>query len=120
MFDGLADRVDQLPHLYADAMAAAFSAFSIGAALSHCDAASIQAKSVLKGRFQEISSLCDYSANSYSQSDTDAAQRIAAIGDLNVPGQPGDTGPGALDPVQPGTAGRAAQVHPRDPGTGRH
>jgi hypothetical protein len=91
VFDQLAADVDTLPKLTADPVATALTGCPVGDALAHSDTAGAHVKDVLKGRFQEISSLLSYTANEYLVTDLanceslqlDAADRLDAIGDLN-------------------------------------
>lgn len=56
---------------------------AVGAALGTADPASRTAKDVLKARFNEFSAVLALSADQYKGTDLDAAQRIAALADLN-------------------------------------
>ncbi|MEC3957262.1 type VII secretion target [Nocardia sp. CDC153] len=60
---------------------------AIAAALGKADPASTVATQVLCGRFTQFSSALSTSAKTYHDSDTEAAQRLWAIGELND-GQP--------------------------------
>ncbi|WP_405491021.1 type VII secretion target [Nocardia sp. NBC_00511] len=56
---------------------------AIAAALGKADAASSVAKQVLNGRFQQFSQALSTSAKTYHDTDTDAATKLWAIGELN-------------------------------------
>ncbi|MET8871194.1 type VII secretion target [Nocardia sp. NPDC004604] len=74
---------NKLPHLGASRGVGALPGSPIAAALANADPASASAKSVLQGRLEEMANLLTTSANTYHDSDTDAAARLAALGDLN-------------------------------------
>ncbi|MGW4241661.1 type VII secretion target [Nocardia sp. NPDC004722] len=56
---------------------------AIAAALGKADPASTVAKNVLCGRFQQFSSALSTSAKTYHDTDSEAAAKLAAIGELN-------------------------------------
>ncbi|MFI5776456.1 type VII secretion target [Nocardia sp. NPDC051570] len=73
----------KLPPLGAGRGMTALPGSPIAAALTNADAASATATSVLRGRLEEMANLLTASANAYHDTDTDAAARLAALGDLN-------------------------------------
>ncbi|MEU2034948.1 hypothetical protein [Nocardia amamiensis] len=79
----LPTQIDNAPHLGAGPVADKLKGLSVGAELAKSDPASKLAKDVLKARFNEFSALLALSADTFNGTDLDAAQRIAAVADLN-------------------------------------
>ncbi|MFI7192025.1 hypothetical protein ACIBQ0_20000 [Nocardia nova] len=79
----LPTEVDDAPKLDADPVAKLLAGLSVGTELGKSNAASTQAKDVLKARFDEFSALLVTCADSFHGNDQDAAQRLAAVADLN-------------------------------------
>ncbi|WP_040806251.1 type VII secretion target [Nocardia concava] len=82
----LADNVTDTkvtPHLGASRGVDGLKGSAIAAALGKADPASTVAKQVLSGRFQQFSTALSSSAKTFHDTDTDAANRLWAIGELN-------------------------------------
>ena len=82
----LAAGIPELPPLDAARGVRALPESAIAAALAPADGASSQAKHVLAARHGEIAYLLELSADTYRDTDVDAAARLAAVGDLNAAG----------------------------------
>jgi len=79
----LPTEIDSTPKLEAEPVTSTLQGLSIGTELRNSDPASKQAKDVVKARFDEFSAVLVVSADSFHSTDIDAAQRIAAVTDLN-------------------------------------
>ncbi|WP_040689076.1 hypothetical protein [Nocardia vinacea] len=79
----LPTEIDQAPHLGAGPNADKLTGSAVGAALGKSDPSSKRAKDVLKARFNQFSSLLALSAETFHDTDLDAAKRLAAIADIN-------------------------------------
>ncbi|MFD3508797.1 hypothetical protein [Nocardia sp. NPDC058666] len=75
--------VDRAPYLGAAPNVGKLRGSVIGGALNQSDPASKRAKDVVKARFNQFSSVLAISAETFRDTDLDAAARIAAIGDIN-------------------------------------
>ncbi|WP_330182143.1 type VII secretion target [Nocardia sp. NBC_01503] len=75
--------IDRAPHLAAEPVAAKMPGSAAGAALGQSDALSRKAKEVLKARFDEFSTALTLAADTYQGTDTDAANRLAMLPDIN-------------------------------------
>ncbi|NKY54532.1 hypothetical protein [Nocardia vermiculata] len=75
--------IDNAPHLDAESHVVQLEGLSIGAELAKSDSLSLQAKNVLKSRFNEFSALLILCADTFHGTDQDAAKRLAAVADLN-------------------------------------
>lgn len=75
--------IDNAPKLDADPVAKSLAGLAVGAELAKSNAASTQAKDLLKARFNEFSALLVVCADNFHGNDQEAAQRIAAVADLN-------------------------------------
>ncbi len=82
--------IDNAPKLDAESIVKSLAGLSVGVELGKSDPASRQAKDVLKARFNEFSALLVVCADTFHGNDLEAAQRIAAVADLNS----GDPHPG--------------------------
>ncbi|WP_054812544.1 hypothetical protein [Nocardia arizonensis] len=82
----LPDRIDGAPFLAAAPMADKLKGSIVGAALRRSDPLSRRAKDVLEARFNQFASVLAISAETFRDSDLDAATRIAAVGDINSAG----------------------------------
>lgn len=72
------------PHLGASRGVDGMKGSAIAAALGAADPASRIAKSVLSGRFQQLSQALSTAGKTFHDTDTEAASRLWAIGDLNT------------------------------------
>ncbi|MBO0853531.1 MAG: hypothetical protein J2P18_07170 [Nocardia sp.] len=79
----LPTEIDSAPQLAAEPVANVLKGLAVGAELDKSDPASRQAKDVLKARFNEFAAVLELSADSFHGTDLEAAQRLAAIPDLN-------------------------------------
>ncbi|MGV9541708.1 hypothetical protein [Nocardia beijingensis] len=79
----LPGEIDRAPHLGADPVAAKLKGSSVGMALSGSDGRSRTAKDVLRARFNQFSALLALSADKFQNTDADAANRLAAVADIN-------------------------------------
>ncbi|WP_067565253.1 hypothetical protein [Nocardia acidivorans] len=75
--------IDQAPRLGAAPVAAKMPGSAAGAALAQSDNLSRKAKDLLKARFNEFSATLVIAADTYRGTDTEAANRIAALTDIN-------------------------------------
>ncbi|MGV9675278.1 hypothetical protein ACWDSJ_08360 [Nocardia sp. NPDC003482] len=75
--------VDNAPKLGAAPVAGRLAGLAVGLELGKSDAASQQAKDVLKARLNQFAALLLVSADTFAGTDLDAAQRLAAVADLN-------------------------------------
>ncbi|MFF0494653.1 hypothetical protein ACFYTQ_37030 [Nocardia sp. NPDC004068] len=75
--------IDNAPKLDAEPVATSLAGLTVGAELAESNAASTRAKELLKARFNEFSALLVVCADNFHGSDQEAAQRIAAVADLN-------------------------------------
>ncbi|MET8654276.1 hypothetical protein [Nocardia aurea] len=82
----LPDRIDAAPFLGAAPMADKLKGSTVGATLGRSDPLSRRAKDVLKARYNQFASVLAISAESFQDSDVDAATRIVAVGDINSAG----------------------------------
>ncbi len=79
----LSGEVDSAPFLGAAEVAAQLVGSSVGSALGESNTASTGAKQVVKARYDQFASLLSLSADTYSDSDAEAAARIAGVPDIN-------------------------------------
>lgn len=79
----LPDEIGKAPGLDATSAANKLKGSATGAALASSDTASTRAEDVVKARFDQFSALLALCADTFDGTDTDSAQRLAAIGDLN-------------------------------------
>ncbi|MFI9511399.1 hypothetical protein [Nocardia sp. NPDC052566] len=80
----LPTEIDRAPHLGAGPPAAKLmSGSAVGTALGTTDPLSKRAKDVLKARFNEFAAVLALSADTFQGTDADAAQRLAALSDIN-------------------------------------
>lgn len=75
--------IDRAPHLGAGPNVDKLKGSVVGAALAESDPANRRAKDVLKARFNQFSSLLALSAETFRDTDLDAAKRLAAVADIN-------------------------------------
>ncbi|MFI1913394.1 hypothetical protein [Nocardia sp. NPDC020380] len=89
LLKGLADGVNdtgQVPHLGASRAVAGMSGSAVSKAMAGADPASTQAKGVLQSRFDGFGSLLYSTAEQFKGTDTELAQRLGELGDLNSAG----------------------------------
>ncbi|MBF6173831.1 hypothetical protein [Nocardia blacklockiae] len=82
----LPNEIDQAPPLGAGPEAEKLNGSTVGAALSRSDPLSRRAKDLLKARYNQFAGLLAFSADTFHNTDVDAAERIAAVGDINDAG----------------------------------
>lgn len=75
--------IDGAPHLGAGPVAEKLKGSAVGASLGKSDPSSRRAKDVLKARYNQFASLLVLSADTFHGTDLDAANRIAAVSDIN-------------------------------------
>ncbi|MGW4738510.1 hypothetical protein [Nocardia xishanensis] len=75
--------VDGAAHLGAGPVADKLKGSAVGTALGKSDPLSRRAKDVLKARYNQFAGLLALSADTFRDSDLDAANRIAAVPDIN-------------------------------------
>lgn len=81
--NGLADQARTWPELGAAAAARALPSTPVCQALTSADQVTKDAFAVLGARFREMGYLLTTSANAYHGTDSEAAVRLSAMGDLN-------------------------------------
>ncbi len=75
--------IDSAPFLGAAEVSAQLQGSSVGAALSESNVASTRAKRVIKARYDQFAALLALSAETYTDTDVEAAARIAGVPDIN-------------------------------------
>lgn len=75
--------VNQTAALGSDPVAKNLQGSTVGTPLARAESAATVAKGVLTARFNEFAALLQLSADKFAGTDEDAAQRIAAVADLN-------------------------------------
>ena len=79
----LPSEIDGVPKLDAERVGNMLKGSAVGGALLGSNPASTRAKNLLNARFNQLSGLLAMSANSFHGTDVDAAERLAAAGELN-------------------------------------
>lgn len=79
--------IDSAPFLGAAEVSAQLPGSSVGGALGESNVASTRAKRVIKARYDQCAGLLSLSAETYVDSDAEAAVRIAGVPDINPGGR---------------------------------